>query len=215
MSSPDRTTDTAPPAGTSIDSVVPTSSHATGTGAWKTYAEPWSTTAPMSSPSAPTASVTPSIATAEPKRSLTAASEATTFAVSVPLAHPPAGCSNTYTEPWSPVGVSSPFAPTTTVSPLIPTVAAKKSGMNGPPASEAVSLAVNALVVAQPPPGLTNTYAAPGSPGKKTSLLAPTTTVPPSIATDVPKVSFCAPSEAVSFAVWVPLVQPPAGFSNT
>ena len=47
------------------------------------------------------------------------------------------------------------------------------------------------------------------------SFQDPTKTSSPLIATEMPNWSFVAPSEATSFAAWVPTRQPPAGRTNT
>jgi hypothetical protein len=44
---------------------------------------------------------------------------------------------------------------------------------------------------------------------------SPATIVEPDTATEVPRLSYMPPSEAVSFAVCVALAQPPAGSTNT
>ena len=48
-----------------------------------------------------------------------------------------------------------------------------------------------------------NTYAEPASGLTPSSPCAPITMVSPSIATDIPKLSYASPSEAVSFAAWL------------
>ena len=171
------------------------------TGFTNTYAEPWSLFAPMSSAYAPTTTVSLLIATAAPKRSLAAPSEAVSLAVSVMVAQPAIGFTNTYAEPWLLFApMSSTTAPTTTVSPLIATAKPKRS-LAAP--SEAVSLAVSDIV-AQPATGFTNTYAEPWlACAPMVSAMAPTTTVSPLIATAAPKSSPAAPSEAVSSACWM------------
>src|SRR2546426_793668 len=71
------------------------------------------------------------------------------------------------------------------------------------------------LVIERSAPG-PNTYAAPWFELAPTSApKAPTTAVSPETPTEVPKMSFAAPSEAVSLAICVASVQPVAGLTNT
>src|SRR5208283_1272727 len=101
------------------------------------------------------------------------------------------------------------------VSPLIPTERPMKSP--GAP-SDAVSLAVG-FMSAHPLAGFTNTYAVPRKLLELKRLKtgwegAPTTIVSPLIDTALPSFAY-APSDAVSLAVWVMLLHPLAGRTNT
>src|SRR6266545_3854247 len=176
-----------------------------------TYADPWSTLAPTSSHQAPATTVSPDTATETPSRSHRAPSEAVSFAVSVPLAQPSAGLTNTYTDPWLSLSpTSSSYALATSVSPDSATAQPSRS----PAApSEAVSLAVS-VPLAHPSAGLTNTYTAPLPSAPNLSHAALATTVSPDTATDTPRWSYGAASEAVNFPVWVRLAQPSAGLTN-
>jgi hypothetical protein len=82
---------------------------------------------------------------------------------------------------------------------MLPLIATDPPKLSPAAPSDAVSVAVGLLVVAQPVPGSVYTQAAPGvllvpgGPG------APTTTVLPLIATDAPKLSPATPSVSVAF----------------
>ena len=103
---------------------------------------------------------------------------------------------NTYAEPALVAGLSSMYAPTTAVSPDTATETPKRS----PPAASAP--AVSLACWAQVTPERTNTYAEPASPAGLSSKYAPTTTVSPDTAAEIPKRSPPAASEAVSLACW-------------
>src|SRR5262249_26732221 len=106
---------------------------------------------------------------------------------------PPAGRTNTYAAPGSGFAPPPMNRPTTAVSPQIATEPPSWSLVRP---SDAVSFACCVQIV---PPGVrTNTYAEPWSMlAPMSSPLAPTTTVSRPIATEVPKKSFAAPSDAV------------------
>src|SRR5262249_49928332 len=152
---------------------------------------------PTGANAAPPTSVSPLIAT-EPPNESPERPRALILDVSVVLRHPVPGLRNTYAEPWDP---SSPGAPATTESPLIATELPRPSRSLP---SEAVSSAVS-VAAAHPPPGLTNTYAAPCP---RWPPRAPPMTVSPSMATDAPSRSTALPSDAVSLAVCVMVAQP-------
>ena len=96
---------------------------------------------------------------------------------------------NTYA---APVWLLWPNAPTTTVGPEMATEVPKRS-------NEKPSEAVSSACWDQAAPERTNTYAAPVCEFLKE---APTTAMDPEMATETPKPSSGAPSEAVSFACW-------------
>ena len=101
-------------------------------------------------------------------------------------------------------------APTTIVSPLTETELPNKSASCP---SEELSFAVW-VPVAQPPPGLTKTYAEPCATfGPTWSKYAPTATVSPAIDTALPKESPSTPSDALSFAVSVAFTHGPVGLT--
>src|SRR5215831_4606502 len=119
----------------------------------------------------------------------------------------------TYAAPWKRlVFTVAPGAPAATVPPEIATDVPSRSRE---PPSEAVSFAVWVPSV-HLEPGFTNRYAAPCEALAATvARSAPATTVSPEIATDNPSRLTEAPSEAVSFAVWVRSVHPEPGLTNT
>ena len=155
----------------------------------------------------------PLIPTLEPSSSAVLPSEAMSSAVCVASVQPPPGLVYTYTAPcaaWPPTVRCG--APAVIVPLLTPTL--EPSWSAGAP-SEAVSSAVCVASV-QPPPGLVYTYTAPCAsfpPAARRG--APLAIVSPLTATDQPRASYWAPSEAVSSAVWVAFVQPPPGFVYT
>ena len=185
-----------------------------GTGAKpNTYPAPWWVLPPIWACGAPATNVAPETATEPPNSSNSAPPVAASFALCVPFAQPPAGLSNTYAAPCpvlAPIAASA--APAMTV--LAESATDPPSASPAAP-SEAVSFAV-CVPFAQPPPGSTNTYAAPCPPFPPIAASgAPATAVPPDTATEAPSSSPAAPSEAVSFAVCVPVDQPPPGSANT
>ncbi len=137
-------------------------------------------------PSAPTARVAPVRATESPKSAPEAASDAVSSACWDQLVPER---TNTYA---APVPELAPVAPTTAVDPAIVTETPKKSSSAAP--GSAISACWDQLV-----PERTNTYPAPA---KESLPSAPTTAVDPETATEPPKKSSGAPSEAVSVACW-------------
>ncbi len=160
-----------------------------------TYAVP-----PSSPPGAPATTVVLEMATEVPKASPVAVSEAVSFMDST-HGSPHAARSNTYAEP---VTSLSPAAPTMRVMPETATEDPNKSFSV---ASEGVSLAF--WMHGSPHASRSNTYTEPVS-----SWGVPTKTVVPETATDHPKRSFTAASEAVSLAISVQASQH-AARSNT
>src|SRR4051812_33489800 len=78
-------------------------------------------------------------------------------------------------------------------------------------ASPSVAVSLAAWVpVAQPPPGLRNTYTAPWPEGAPPTIVEPS----PEIAAEKPRRSPAPPGVAVSLAVSVVSAQPPTGSTN-
>src|SRR3954451_18272773 len=168
-----------------------------------TYTAPCCPLLPSCSLGAPPAIVPLSTASAPPKPATESVGcVGVSFAVSLPSA-------NTYAAPTE---TSWNGAPATTVSPDTATEAPSSS-------CAAASLPVSFAAwwpSAQPPPGLTNTYAAPSASRPEMSAPgAPAATVPPEIATEVPSPSLVAASDAVSTAASVPSAHPAPGFTKT
>src|SRR5207253_4541327 len=127
------------------------------------------------------------------------------FWVSAPD-HPPAGSTNTYACPWCSVDLTlRAGAPATMTFPETATDKPKKSSSSP---NDTVNSALSWSEPAQPEGGLENTYAAPVLP---LWPLAPTTTVAPETATEMPKSSLAAPSLAVSSAAGALVLAHPPG----